>query len=110
MATHQDAEQRVQTGFWVHLFCYVAVVGGLAFLNFQRSPDNPWVLWVAGGWGLGLAAHAAGYFTSQGRERMIDRTEARMDRREARQDRRESRNHGRDMTDRMSEASDHRAV
>ena len=89
MATHQQAEERVSAGFWIHFACYIIVVSGLAVLNYQRNPDNLWVLWVAGGWGIGIIAHAVAFFTKRGR--MIDRTEARMDRREERQERRESR-------------------
>jgi hypothetical protein len=91
MATHQQAAQRVDAGFWTHLASYLGVVSGLAIMNYQRNPNNPWVLWVAGGWGIGVAAHAAAYFTEQGRRRMIDRTEARMDRREDRRNERQER-------------------
>jgi hypothetical protein len=95
MATHQQAEDRVHTGFWIHLACYIAVVSGLAILNYQRNPDNLWVLWVAGGWGIGIVAHAFAYFAN--RDRLINRVEGRMDRREARQDRREGRIDGREV-------------
>lgn len=98
MATHQEAEDRVQMGFWIHLAAYVAVVGGLAVLNYQRNPDSLWVMWVAGGWGIGLLAHAVAFFTN--RERLVHRTEARLDRREARQERREHRHDQTHMTDR----------
>lgn len=83
MATHQQAETRVERGFWIHLACYVLVVSGLAILNFTRNPDNLWVMWVAGGWGIGIAAHAFAFFTS--REKLVDRAMERMDRREERQ-------------------------
>lgn len=112
MATRQQAEHRVHAGFWIHLACYIIVVSGLAILNYQRNPDNLWVLWVAGGWGIGIAAHAAGFLTTGGREGMIERTEARMDRREERQgerkDRLEERSNEHDrthMTDNMSKAN-----
>lgn len=98
MVTHQQAEERVRLGFWIHLAAYVIVVSALAVLNYSRNPDNLWVLWVAGGWGLGIAAHAFAFFSDQGRERLIRRAEARMERRAARHD-------GSDMTDRMSQAS-----
>jgi hypothetical protein len=65
----------------------VMVVGSLAVMNFMRNPDRPWVLWVAGGWGLGIAIHAAMFFTR--RQKMIERVDARMEKREARQERRE---------------------
>lgn len=94
MATHQQAADRVQTGFWVHTACYVAVVGGLSVMNYQRNPDNLWVLWVAGGWGIGLIIHAIAFLTPESRERMIASTEARMDRRAARQERKEAERKG----------------
>ncbi len=53
MVTHQQAVERTSAGFWIHLACYIIVVSGLAILNYQRNPDNLWVLWVAGGWGIG---------------------------------------------------------
>jgi hypothetical protein len=105
MMTHQPAGERVRLGFWIHLAAYVIVVSGLAALNYSRNPDHLWVLWVAGGWGLGIVAHAFGVFYDWGRARLIHRAEARMDRREARHERRAGRHDGTDMTDRMSEAS-----
>ena len=89
MATRKQAEDRVSAGFWAHLASYILVVGALAVLNYQRNPDNLWVLWVAGGWGIGIVAHAFAYFSDRGK--MIDRTVERMDRREQRQRRRETR-------------------
>lgn len=89
MVTRQQAEDRVNAGFWSHLFSYIVVVSALAVLNYQRNPDNLWVLWVAGGWGIGIVAHALAYFSDRGK--MVDRTIARMDRREQRQERREER-------------------
>ena len=46
-------------GLYGHLLQYVLVVGGLALFNLWRQPQHLWFLWVAGGWGLGLLAHAA---------------------------------------------------
>ena len=46
MVTHQQAEHRVNAGFWIHMACYIVVVSALAVLNYQRNPDNLWVLWV----------------------------------------------------------------
>jgi hypothetical protein len=65
------------------LFVYIAVIAGLAALNMTRNPDKLWFVWVAGGWGIGVAAHALSLFAvPKARERMIARTMARMDRRE----------------------------
>jgi hypothetical protein len=91
MVTKMEAEQRVLTGFWIHLAAYVGVVTGLAILNMTRNPDKLWVLWVAGGWGIGIALHALGLFVIPGgRERMIERTADRMERREARHEHRQT--------------------
>ncbi len=85
MVSRMEAEHRVYTGFWIHLAAYVAVITGLAILNVNRNPDNLWVLWVAGGWGIGIALHALGLFVIPGgRERMIERTADRLERREVR--------------------------
>ena len=92
MITRVQATDRVNAGFWIHLACYVLVVSGLAVLNYQRNPDNPWVLWVAGGWGFGIAAHAMAFFTD--RDKLVDRAKVRMDRKDGRQARREDREAG----------------
>lgn len=97
MVTHERAATRVERGFWIHLAAYVLVVGGLTILNLNRNPDKLWVLWVAGGWGIGIIAHAATFFSPQGREKMIRRTTERMERREMRGE-------VPDMTERMSQA------
>lgn len=89
MVTRKQAEDRVSAGFWSHLVSYIVVVSALAILNYQRNPDNLWVLWVAGGWGIGIVAHALAYFSDRGK--MVDRTIARMDRHEQQQERREER-------------------
>jgi hypothetical protein len=79
MATHEQAEMRVQRGFMIHVIVFCLVVTGLAVFNYQQNPDRPWSAWVAGGWGLGVLCHAAAFFLN--RERMIERTENRMERR-----------------------------
>ncbi len=102
MITREQAEERVTIGFWIHLAAYLAVNVGLAALNYSRNPDNLWFLWVVGGWGIGIAAHAAAFFIPESRERMIERTTARAERREQRQS---SHHDTTNMTDRMSQAS-----
>jgi hypothetical protein len=89
MVEHKQVEERVNAGFWIHVASYVIVVSALAVLNYQRNPDNLWVLWVAGGWGIGIACHAVAFFTNRGK--LVDRVEERMDRREERKERREER-------------------
>lgn len=98
MATRAEAEQRVDLGFWIHFGVYVVVGGGLAYLNYTRNPDNLWVLWVAGVWGLGIVLHAAlAFLIPQAREKAISRKLERLNRRE-------SQKHGNQMADRMGEA------
>jgi len=47
-----------RTRAWlINFVVYLGVVALLAALNFWRSPDNLWVIWVALGWGIGVAAH-----------------------------------------------------
>jgi hypothetical protein len=82
---HELAEQRVETGFLAHLGVFLVVNAGLAALNFTRNPDRPWVLWVIGGWGVGVLAHAACvYLLPRAHDRMVSRVEARMERRQIR--------------------------
>lgn len=45
-------------GFYGHLIQYGVIVGGLSVIYLVVSPHRIWVRWVAGGWGLGLVAHA----------------------------------------------------
>lgn len=49
--TPEDRKRR----FLHHLFVYVLVIGGLAFLNLTRTPDHLWVLYPAILWGVFLA-------------------------------------------------------
>lgn len=45
-------------GFYLHCFRYVLVNLVLAAINLIQSPGRWWVLWVMGGWGIGLLLHA----------------------------------------------------
>jgi hypothetical protein len=83
--THEMAELRVQRGFLAHVGVFIVVNAGLAALNMTRNPDKLWILWVIGGWGLGVLFHAARVFLIPGaHERMVERTEARIERRQMR--------------------------
>jgi len=93
--TYQEAEKRVKLGFFIHSAAFVGVVGGLMIMNFSRHPEKPWSLWVLGGWGLGVALHAAAVFlSSRSRERMVTRTMHRVERRAERR----AQHHGRRQT------------
>ena len=90
MITHEKAEERVMLGFWIHAAAYALVIVGLAVLNFTRNPDNLWFLWVAGGWGIGIAAHATAVCIGESRERMVQRTTERLERRESQRNARQT--------------------
>lgn len=58
--------QTLRTAFFQHLTAYVLVNAGLATLNLTRNPDHLWFLWVVGGWGIGIVAHAVKVFCFPG--------------------------------------------
>ena len=59
MAFRQVSKLR---GFYLHAFQYVLIVSGLALVNLLSFPQYLWFLWVALGWGIGLASHAISLF------------------------------------------------
>ena len=44
--------------FYLHAFRYVVVMLILFTINWLTGPQRLWVVWVAAGWGIGLAFHA----------------------------------------------------
>lgn len=56
---YQRARKRVKQlkDFYSHLAVYIAVIGFLAVVNYLTG-DFPWVIFPAGGWGIGLFIHA----------------------------------------------------
>ncbi|WP_263769496.1 helix-turn-helix domain-containing protein [Propionivibrio soli] len=48
--------------FYLHVFRYVVVNLVLLAINLITSSHSLWVLWVAGGWGIGLLLHASRVF------------------------------------------------
>lgn len=62
------AHVRALRAFYLHCARYAVVVLGLVAVNLIVTPHRPWVLWVAGGWGIGLALHAFRVF---GRQRLL---------------------------------------
>jgi len=53
-----------ETGFYVHLVSYLAVIALLALINVMTT-WYPWFLWPAFGWGFGLFSHWMGVFGSR---------------------------------------------
>jgi len=45
-----------------NVVAYVVVIALMAAFNLWRSPHNLWFIWVALGWGIGVAAHALAFF------------------------------------------------
>lgn len=54
----REAFQYVQRlrKFQTSLVTYIVVVAGLWVVNLMTSPEYLWVLWVMGGWGIGVAS------------------------------------------------------
>ncbi|MDU8926719.1 helix-turn-helix domain-containing protein [Alisedimentitalea sp. MJ-SS2] len=44
--------------FYTHLVTFVLVIVFLSIINIFVTPGYPWVLWVIGGWAIGLISHA----------------------------------------------------
>ncbi|CAN5605929.1 hypothetical protein BH11ARM2_BH11ARM2_29940 [soil metagenome] len=63
-----DYDQEQRRGFYAHLVPYLAVNGFLLIINLLTSPHDPWFVYPALGWGIGLVCHAASVFSKSGRE------------------------------------------
>lgn len=61
---YEHAKEQVEKikGFYVHLAFYLVFVPFFIFLNFRSGTNFPWALFPIGGWGLGVAGHAAEVF------------------------------------------------
>ena len=49
-------------GFVIHAFVYLAVVALLFGVNIAAGKHHWWAIWVALGWGIGVAAHGWAVF------------------------------------------------
>ena len=49
-------------GFYLHLSKYVFVILVLLAVNMIFTPQKIWVVWVIGGWGIGILMHASRVF------------------------------------------------
>jgi signal transduction histidine kinase len=59
---HQRA--KAETGFYIHLMWYLAVIALLALINMMTT-GYPWFLWPALGWGFGIFSHYMAVFGAQ---------------------------------------------
>jgi hypothetical protein len=58
-------------GFRVHLRAYALVISGLVVLWAVCGAGDPWPIWPAFGWGIGLAAHAQSRGARRGAPRLV---------------------------------------
>ena len=65
MDNYQRAKKivRKKKAFYHHLAAYIPVIGFLMFINIITGDPEPWFLFPAAGWGIGLAIH---YFNTFG--------------------------------------------
>ena len=70
---HEEAVERARKrveelrAFYIHLAVYLVVNIGLILLDLAQGDGLQWAYWVAIGWGIGLAAHAATILIMQSR-------------------------------------------
>ena len=53
---------KAKRGFWSHFATYVAVNALLVVIWAVTGAENFWPIWPILGWGIGVAANAAGVF------------------------------------------------
>lgn len=53
----------------VHVVLYAVTVAICVGINLWLSPDNLWFVWIALGWGIGVAAHALAFWLRHTRRR-----------------------------------------
>lgn len=61
---YKMAKDKVEAvkGFYVHLIIYFLCVPLFIYLNYMSKTSFPWALFPIGGWGIGVATHAAETF------------------------------------------------
>jgi len=61
---YELAKEQVEKlkGFYVHFAIYLVFVPIFIWLNYQSGTNFPWALFPIGGWGFGVAGHAAETF------------------------------------------------
>lgn len=68
----QRVEKRMEerNGLIGHVMSYVFVIAMMWFIWLSGGADgHPWPIWVMGGWGIGVASHAASFYFEHGRGR-----------------------------------------
>lgn len=65
----RPSQARDKLALLIHLGAYAVGVGVCAALNLLLAPKTLWFVWVAAGWGIGLAAHALAYWLAHTRRR-----------------------------------------
>ncbi len=65
---YNRAKKRVEEikGFYWHLAAYIIVIPVIIFINYKTSWEFKWFWFSAGGWGIGLFAHAFSVFWING--------------------------------------------
>lgn len=61
-----EAKYEERTGLLVHLTAYLIVNVMVWAIYFFGAGPVPWPLFVTGGWGIGLIAHAISYYNEHG--------------------------------------------
>lgn len=61
---YESAKEQVDKlkGFYAHFAIYLIFVPIFIFLNYQSNAGFPWAIFPIGGWGFGVAGHAADTF------------------------------------------------
>jgi hypothetical protein len=61
-----------QRSFQVHAAVWFAVNAFLFMIWLINGAGHPWFLYPAGGWGIGLAIHAASAYSGGGRDEELE--------------------------------------
>lgn len=67
--TPEKPFREIRNGFFIHLTVYVLVNALLVFLNLSKPEKGYWVLWVIGGWGIGIFFHGLAVYLKWRKER-----------------------------------------
>jgi len=65
----EQSFREIRKGFFIHLTVYVLVNALLVYLNLSKPEKGYWVLWVIGGWGIGIFFHGLGVYLKWRKEK-----------------------------------------